>query len=817
MGWSHILSTRRRFALVIFGLVYLSCLVLASTDANPSSDVTLLNSVISSSLQRPSKSACPNMCSSRGLCFAGACVCDPGFFGSDCSEGGFGSVGGQMSSEAGMRAQGKRLRAKSSHRVDSSRLPSMKEERSLAICLVVSSSADSTGVSHQVLAESLAKQGHNVHILLAPGATDVSAEARDGLNLAVTRLPPSDLRYPSLHMAHSFDVYSWLRIQEFDVVNFLDGQHIPYFSLLAKRQEVAFARTAIVVVVDAVPHSSHYTNLPGSIDALESEFMERQSLEMADALIGARVDAVPKGLTMPTDSFFDGELFHPMNFFSVSQRWNGFQKWVANEHASEEEALPSSASDTPLVTVAMVHRNRPAFLKQAIASIQAQDYPNFEVVLVDDGSDQAEAISLLNELESDFSQRGWRIVRQENKYLGAARNAAAKLARGEYLLFMDDDNIAKPHEISTLVRAARKTGADVLTSFVSFFTGKSHPQADDENRPPFLFLGGAAGIGAFRNVYGDANAMVKTATFFELGGFTEDFGVGYEDWEFFAKATMTGKHMQVVPEALYWYRFTPGSMQRSTQPRQNRDRSLRPYLDKMPNSLKNLLGSSQDAVGAVGSAPQLEKSSSNSRRLLEFYGFYGFDFYGYTVTPTPAPAASSTVDVTLNMTCAKFTATSADLVKWAASYLKVPLTIVVAKTNCPSSKGIGLLSVDAVSTDPSVIVSFTIFDLTYGTSSWPGGSSSSTLAKAIQSADSILGIAVVNPRQLATDGTPAAAASGGSALLAAYVAIPVALVAAIVVASAVVGTKIYRKRRAGFAFAGADMSSSQVDDNVIYV
>ena len=48
----------------------------------------------------------------------------------------------------------------------------------------------------------------------------------------------------------------------------------------------------------------------------------------------------------------------------------------------------------------------------------AQDYPAIEVVLVDDGSEGAAALSALDALEVEFGERGWRVIRQENRYQG---------------------------------------------------------------------------------------------------------------------------------------------------------------------------------------------------------------------------------------------------------------------------------------------------------------------------------------------------------------------------------------------------------------
>lgn len=231
--------------------------------------------------------------------------------------------------------------------------------------------------------------------------------------------------------------------------------------------------------------------------------------------------------------------------------------------------------ETPLVSVCLVHHERPELLEQAIASLQRQDYPNFEVILVDDGSLSAEAQTYLHHLEDVFQQNNWTIIRQENAFLGAARNRAAQNARGEWLLFMDDDNIAKKNEISTFVHAALHSGADILTCFSDVFTGKETPTVSSAYWAP---LGGDLGGGIFRNVYGDANALIRKSVFVALGGFTEDYGMGHEDWEFFHRAVQEGYYLELVPEALFWYRVQKDGMLRSGSVKRNHARNIRPTL-----------------------------------------------------------------------------------------------------------------------------------------------------------------------------------------------------------------------------------------------
>jgi glycosyltransferase involved in cell wall biosynthesis len=259
-------------------------------------------------------------------------------------------------------------------------------------------------------------------------------------------------------------------------------------------------------------------------------------------------------------------------------------------HGAKANVACDRPPSRPLVSVCLTTFNRPQFLAQALESLGSQDYPNFEVLLVDDGSDQPEALAFLDQLEPEFKDRGWRIIRQENSYLGAACNTGARHAHGEYLLFMDDDNYAEPHEISTFVRVAGYCGADILTCMEKHFNGNAAPsscsQVPDNVSLP---LGAAADVGAVKNCFGDANALVRRSTFEELGGFTEDYGIGFEDWEFFARAVLKGARLEVVPEELFWYRHHEESMLQTTPQAANLFRSARPYLEALPPDLRGIV------------------------------------------------------------------------------------------------------------------------------------------------------------------------------------------------------------------------------------
>ena len=120
-----------------------------------------------------------------------------------------------------------------------------------------------------------------------------------------------------------------------------------------------------------------------------------------------------------------------------------------------------------LVTVVIPVYRAEKYLAETLRSLEAQTYPHFEVVLVDDGStDQSLAIC------QDFSRRDdrFRIVSQPNSGPSAARNNGVAHARGEYLVFLDSDDIMAPHALESMVQAMKEEQADlVLGMYARFF------------------------------------------------------------------------------------------------------------------------------------------------------------------------------------------------------------------------------------------------------------------------------------------------------------------------------------------------------------
>ncbi|EGC36612.1 hypothetical protein DICPUDRAFT_87341 [Dictyostelium purpureum] len=284
------------------------------------------------------------------------------------------------------------------------------------------------------------------------------------------------------------------------------------------------------------------------------------------------------------------------------QTWLNFYKFIINQQEEKQKETGILFNDfkgnmtsgsgiaisegEPLVSICIVHFNRPFYLKQALESIENQDYLNYEVILVDDGSSNQDALDYIKSLENKFKYNGWKIIQTENRYLGAARNAASKEANGKYLLFLDDDNYLYSNTISTYVKIATNTKSNVVTAAHSIFNSSLSPISEQVViERQWVPLGPSLSVGLFKNCFGDANFFIEKKSFESIGGFTEEYGVGLEDHEILAKLVIEGYKLSVSTEPLLYYRMHDPENQMifNTDSKSNQMRYIRPFSQVLSN------------------------------------------------------------------------------------------------------------------------------------------------------------------------------------------------------------------------------------------
>jgi glycosyltransferase involved in cell wall biosynthesis/GT2 family glycosyltransferase len=242
-------------------------------------------------------------------------------------------------------------------------------------------------------------------------------------------------------------------------------------------------------------------------------------------------------------------------------------QWVSL-HAKLAAGTPPRLDETTDVTVAVaiVHFERPNGLLDAVKSALMQSRLPDQIVVVDDGSRSDAAVEALNTVEQLLERSGLgEVIRQDNAYLGAARNAALARVVTSHVIFLDDDNLLLPHAVERLCTSARAIRADGIAAVSMFMPSqdRSLALADPQSyREPvsFLPLGGPLSMGLLENVFGDATGIFSVERLRDLSGFSELYGVGYEDYELYLRIAADSGRVDVCPDPVYLYQIGDSSM-----------------------------------------------------------------------------------------------------------------------------------------------------------------------------------------------------------------------------------------------------------------
>src|SRR5215831_17242003 len=114
----------------------------------------------------------------------------------------------------------------------------------------------------------------------------------------------------------------------------------------------------------------------------------------------------------------------------------------------------------PLVSVVVPTHNRPEMLAEALASVRAQTFTDYEVIVVSNGeSDDVRRAS-----HEVAIAHGCLYLALPKGNLPAARNFGIERAKGEWIAFLDDDDLWLPNTLERLIAQARLAGADMIAS-----------------------------------------------------------------------------------------------------------------------------------------------------------------------------------------------------------------------------------------------------------------------------------------------------------------------------------------------------------------
>lgn len=248
---------------------------------------------------------------------------------------------------------------------------------------------------------------------------------------------------------------------------------------------------------------------------------------------------------------------HPvyLKFFGRRAKYQ-YEAWVALERARRPSPewygkTARSFARRPLFSILLpVHQPRPEWLAKAVESVQAQSYPHWELCACDDASGEAWVGQYFAE-KTKVEPRVRFVASTEHLGISGALNRAGELARGDYIVLLDQDDVFAPHLLYHLVERLQGGDADLLYTDEDRLDENGH-RVDPIFKPDWSpeLLAGCMYMGHCLAVSVKAIARV--------GWFRSEFD-GSQDYDLVLRLTDARGVVLHIPHVLYHWRKHAGS------------------------------------------------------------------------------------------------------------------------------------------------------------------------------------------------------------------------------------------------------------------
>ena len=206
----------------------------------------------------------------------------------------------------------------------------------------------------------------------------------------------------------------------------------------------------------------------------------------------------------------------------------------------------------PLVSILIPAFNAEEWIASSVRSALAQTWEPKEIIVVDDGSTDRTA-----EIARRFEPEGVRVVLQKNQGAAAARNHAYSLCRGDYIQWLDADDLLAPDKVAKQMEAVSQTRNERLL-FSSAFARFKYRHLQAEFEPTVLWFDLSPVEWLIRKL--GQNVFMQTATWLVSRELSEAAGpwntelLGDDDGEYFCRVLLASDGVRFVPEAKVYYR-----------------------------------------------------------------------------------------------------------------------------------------------------------------------------------------------------------------------------------------------------------------------
>jgi len=201
--------------------------------------------------------------------------------------------------------------------------------------------------------------------------------------------------------------------------------------------------------------------------------------------------------------------------------------------------------------------NHGEYIEESIDSVIKQTYQDFEIIVVDDGSTDANTLQALKSINKPKTK----IIFSDNQGVSAARNKAIEASNGQYILPLDADDKIHPTYLEKGVSILQNTTHGIVYCKGTLFGAES----GSWDLQPFSHELMVQGNTIF------CSAFYSKQNWEKAGGYDETMRTGWEDYEFWIALLELDLTVYQIPEVLFYYRIKPSS--------RNVDLSTEDYLN----------------------------------------------------------------------------------------------------------------------------------------------------------------------------------------------------------------------------------------------
>ncbi|MDF5732135.1 MAG: glycosyltransferase [Rhizonema sp. PD38] len=210
--------------------------------------------------------------------------------------------------------------------------------------------------------------------------------------------------------------------------------------------------------------------------------------------------------------------------------------------------------NSPLISVIIPAYNAEGTILETIASVQQQTFSNFEIVVINDGSTDS-TVELLNTVDDPRIK----IFSYSNGGLPVARNRGISHATGEFLAFLDADDLWTPDKLEQQLAALQQhPNAGVAYSWIYFMEEKGNSLSFHPSEPVFFEGNVYANLLVGDFIYNGSNTLIRKQAINSTGEFDPALK-SCEDWDYWLRLALHW-HFVVVPKHQIYYRRSTGAM-----------------------------------------------------------------------------------------------------------------------------------------------------------------------------------------------------------------------------------------------------------------